>query len=189
MHADGKITHQKVGRHYRAWNECSTYSCYLATKKKTKANWVPPVYPLVEPILQKYLSVGSSTMSSSSPYFVYCCMSCIVSQHIKQVRPCRNAGQITFTFTGLYYLLTLLFPAIQSRGREQGTREGRIVFYGNGGSAHLSTASHQLLRQLPVRYLQKALQQHPHRHEKLLAPHSECKVGCAISQVMTPDCG
>ena len=54
---------------------------------------------------------------------------------------------------------------------------------------YLSTAGHQLLRQLPVRHFQEALEQDTNRHKELLAPYSEGKVGCAISQVMTPHCG
>lgn len=62
-------------------------------------------------------------------------------------------------------------------------------FAGKSGATYLSTAGHQLLRQLPVGHLQEALEQHAHRHKELLTPHSEGKVGCAISQVVTPDCG
>lgn len=52
--------------------------------------------------------------------------------------------------------------------------------------AYLSTACHELLRQLSIRHFQKALEQDANWNKELLPTDSEGKVGGAVSEVMTP---
>ena len=55
--------------------------------------------------------------------------------------------------------------------------------------AHHNGGLHQLVIQLPIRDLYKALEQHACRNEVLRAPYGERKIDGAVREVVAPHCG